>query len=96
MKTIIVLFATILLTSVASEIRAQANTGSLVQQDSSVPNPNSNEKAAQIQNTPYVIDDNGQKVYFLVNPSQKNQSIQRPEERQLDGAGKVIDEIKPE
>ncbi|MFM7079982.1 MAG: hypothetical protein ACKOYC_09370 [Bacteroidota bacterium] len=96
MKTIIVVFATILLTSFASKIHAQSNAGSFVQQDSSVPNPNSEEKAAQIQNAPYVIDDNGQRVYFLVNPSTKNQPIQRPEERQLDTTGKGVNKSDPE
>jgi hypothetical protein len=89
------LTAAFLFTFVASEVCAQANTSPSVQLDSSVPDPNSDEKAAQIQNTPFVIDDNGEKLYFLVNPSPKKQPMQRSEERPIDVTDKVIDKVKP-
>jgi hypothetical protein len=81
MKTILRFSFAILLTSVSTEILAQANTNPAADIGSNVPDPNSDEKAAQIQNTPFIIDDNGEKVYFLVTPSIQGQPIQQPNER---------------
>lgn len=82
MKTIKLIFAVFLLTSISTEIRAQSNSKPSTGLGSNVPNPNSDDKAAQIQNTPHIIDDSGEKVYFLANPSTKDQQpVQQPVDR---------------